>query len=154
MRSSSIVSAATALLFSAPLALAAALVGRDPAPVRLRPNVVSHYKRFTYYSAAAYCSPDVLSQWTCGGENCRRRRSPSTHGSPCIADCEDLPNFTPFAAGGDGNAIQNCASRRRLVASSPDLIRARQGMSDTMRHSRASLSVTRGQTLPNCVLIS
>lgn len=77
-----------ALCLSAPSTMAAAIKRRDE-PSTLSASSISHFRPYTYYAAAAYCEPDDLLTWSCG------------------ANCEHAGNFTPVAAGGDGNAVQH-----------------------------------------------
>ena len=81
---------ATALaLWSHGVLAAPTLEARDPAAVKITTtSTITSFRPFTYYAAAAYCGPQTILQWNCG------------------ANCAESPNFTPTAAGGDGNGVQ------------------------------------------------
>jgi hypothetical protein len=90
MRSAGLSAIATALALWFHGALAVpTLEARDPAPVRITSTAtIASFRPFTYYAAAAYCDPGTTLEWNCG------------------ANCAESPNFTPTAAGGDGNGVQ------------------------------------------------
>ncbi|KAK7031540.1 glycoside hydrolase family 5 protein [Favolaschia claudopus] len=55
----------------------------------LTPAQISAFRPYSFYAAAAYCSPDSTSAWNCG------------------TNCEGAnPAFQPIASGGDGDAVQ------------------------------------------------
>ena len=74
------------------------------------------FKPYSFYSAAAYCSPSDILTWSCGGR-CHRLTLKNIwqliYGlSSCVGfpvDCVGNPDFQPLASGGDGNAVQYCS---------------------------------------------
>jgi len=69
-------------------AAAAAIRRRDTAGPPLAKDAIDAFNPFIHASAAAYCPPSQILNWTCG------------------PDCDALSGFVPIAAAGDGDAVQ------------------------------------------------
>ncbi|KAJ6578309.1 lipase [Mycena capillaripes] len=80
---------AAVLLALASLASAAPSLNARQAITALTSAQISAFKPYSFYSAAAYCSPTSTLAWTCG-VNCAGAN----------------PGFHPIASGGDGAAVQ------------------------------------------------
>ncbi|KAJ7230654.1 Alpha/Beta hydrolase protein [Mycena pura] len=79
--------AAIFLTLASVASAAPSLVARQAITSLTAANIAS-FKPFTFYAAAAYCSPTSTLAWDCG------------------TNCAANPTFQPIASGGDGDAIQ------------------------------------------------
>ncbi|KAF8623157.1 hypothetical protein AX17_007545 [Amanita inopinata Kibby_2008] len=69
-------------------ALGSATERRQGTATTLSPAQVASYKPYTYFAAAAACSPSLTITWRCG------------------VKCDARPNFVPVGSGGDGSTVQ------------------------------------------------
>ncbi|KIJ29740.1 hypothetical protein M422DRAFT_268773 [Sphaerobolus stellatus SS14] len=64
------------------------VVPRDSTVIALTSAAINAFTPYTYYAAAAYCTPAVVNSWSCG------------------AKCNANSRFVPTASGGNGGTIQ------------------------------------------------
>ncbi|KDQ19409.1 hypothetical protein BOTBODRAFT_102576 [Botryobasidium botryosum FD-172 SS1] len=65
----------------------AALETRDGVSI-LSPTIIATFKPYTQFASAAFCSPSLTANWTCGEA------------------CDSRPGFTTYGAGGDSDNVQ------------------------------------------------
>lgn len=72
---------------------------------------IGSFKPYTLFARAGACPPAKTLNWSCGGMCVFRFhtcRVPTVAPSVDLANCNDLPGFVPYGAGGDGAVTQYC----------------------------------------------
>ncbi|CAE6472134.1 unnamed protein product, partial [Rhizoctonia solani] len=88
------------LVLFALFALASALpLPRDGVTV-LDGTEIESYRIYAQFARVGYCPPSKTANWTCGDA------------------CNAIPDFTPYATGGDGGSVPYCESDATRIARS------------------------------------
>lgn len=82
---------------------------RADAVTSLSVNQLSTIVPFTQFARAAYCPPEKIQGWQCGGMQLFfMLQLLATCSENQTEACDALPGFNPTLTGGDGNAEQFC----------------------------------------------